>query len=178
MITISSVDWRILNADGQNNWLVSECADEFSNLIPLGTKAAKTAKSAKGVIYKTFSPGVNTARDSVVYGFESDSVEGTVARFCDDYNAEVDRYIRKGRPKAIDDFVDYTKVKWSSTLKLHLQRATPVEVEPSSIREALYRPFNKRYLYYDDTLVDRPGLFRSILPDALQEGENTVMCIT
>ena len=48
---------------------------------------------------------------------------------CDAYNLEVDRYKRLGKGRNVDDFVDYRKVKWSSTLKGHLSRSVYAEFD-------------------------------------------------
>ncbi|MEI6331617.1 MAG: type ISP restriction/modification enzyme [Pseudanabaena sp. ELA645] len=42
----------------------------------------------------------------------------------------------------------------------------------------LYRPFSKKFLYYDPVLNDRPGLFREIFPDTDSINENQVIAVT
>jgi predicted helicase len=72
------------------------------------------------VIFDRYSIGTSTNRDAVVYANSRSLLLSQVERFCDDYNAEVDRYIRKGKAIPPDAFVSYEKVKWSDTLKRHL----------------------------------------------------------
>jgi predicted helicase len=74
--------------------------------------------------------------------------------------------------------VDYTKVKWSSTLKLHLSRRSYAQYSPEKVRIASYRPFNKRYLYYDELLIDRPALFKRIVPASAAEDDNEIICVS
>ncbi len=98
--------------------------------------------------------------------------------FCENYNSEVDRYKRSGKGKKLDDFLDYSKVKWSSTLKLRAQRVKYAEFSKERIREVFDRSFTRRYLYLDDLLVDRPGLSRTFIPNDAARNENLVICCT
>jgi predicted helicase len=68
---VASIRWRELIPDAQNNWLVPEHAEEFTSFLPLGSKAGKNAEPAKArVLFKEYSLGVATHRDSVVYDFD------------------------------------------------------------------------------------------------------------
>ncbi len=74
---------------------------------------------------------------------------------------------------ALDQFLDYSKVKWSRDLKKDLQRGVYAEFDEHLIRGALYRPFTRRLLYLADLLNDRPGL-RAFFPKARVD-ENLVI---
>jgi predicted helicase len=89
-----------------------------------------------------------------------------VRQFVEDYNAEVDRWKRHRKDvEKIDDFLNASKVNWSSTLKQYLEREVYAKSNKNKIRVSLYRPFTKQYLYYDHLFVDRPGLFANLLPN-------------
>jgi predicted helicase len=40
-----------------------------------------------------------------------------------------------------------------------LKRGQPIKFDENNIRLGLYRPYTKKYLYYDNKLVERPGLY-------------------
>ena len=89
---------------------------------------------------------MSTNRDAVVYDFQSEALSNKVASFCENYNAEIDRYNRKAKGKVLegrtlDDFLDYSKIKWSRNLKRSLRNAKSLEFSSERIRRALYRPF-------------------------------------
>jgi len=168
---LSDVSWQKLVPDRCNNWLATENAGEFESFMGLGQRGDET-------IFKVFSTGAKSNRDDVVYDFDSMALSNRVERFVEQFNGEVDRYKRTGAGKGVDDFVDYSRVKWSSTLKSHLLRGNYAEFSPRRIRVALYRPYTKRYVYYDAILNDRPGLFRSVLPTSASEEENNIICCT
>ncbi|OGO22123.1 MAG: DNA helicase [Chloroflexi bacterium RBG_16_51_9] len=171
---IANIDWNELAPDKTNAWLTEGLQADFETLIPMSTRDNNNESC---MVFKVFSPGVNTARDAVVYDFDSKTLANRAQQFCDDYNTETMRYQAKGKPNDIDSFVNYDKVRWSSTLKLHLKRGTIAKFDSEKIRTSLYRPFTVQYLYYDAVLNERPGLFRKILPGKKDESENRVMCI-
>jgi predicted helicase len=139
----------------------------------------KDARIAKGLdaeaVFKTFSPGVKTNRDAVVYDFNPDTLAGRVRQFVEDYNAEVDRYHRAGGKDNIDDFVHYDRVKWSEGLKANLARGRYAEFDESLACAALYRPFAQRELYFDDLLVERRYQLPQVFPRRKAEGKNIVV---
>ena len=176
--SIANVPWNDFTPDSKQTWLTEGLEAEFDTYPAIGTREGKASKLQPEVLFKTYSLGVNTARDSVVYDFKRDALIPRVQQFIEDYNAEVDRWIRAGRPKNADSFVNYARVKWSEHLKGELTRGKQAEFDAAKIRRAIYRPFCKQYLYYDGTLIDRPGLLPSIFPAPDAEKENAVFCLT
>ena len=91
-------------------------------------------------IFKTYSLGASTNRDLVVYDFDRDRLLERVEKFCEDYNSEIERYKRKGRPKNVDDFLDYEKVVWSETLINKMKAGTYAEYDPDYTRQSCIEP--------------------------------------
>jgi predicted helicase len=81
---------------------------EFSSLLPMGTKEAKLSRTGRAeTIFKTYSLGISSNRDDIVYDFGRQNLARGAVQFIENYNAEVSRWVRAGKPKAIDDFVRY-----------------------------------------------------------------------
>src|SRR5207245_1438999 len=99
-------------------------------------------------IFKTYSLGISTNRDGVVYDFDYQKLEARVKQFIEDYNAEVSRWMRAERPNDVDSFVHYDKVKWSRNLKRDLKNGHYAKFDAHSIRRSLYRPFVSKWLYF------------------------------
>src|ERR1017187_2991353 len=117
-----SIDWEPIQPDAKHTWLREGLDDDFDTFMPLGTKLAKQMDvGGEGAIFKTYSLGVSTNRDSVVYDFNHEALAKRVDQFTDDYNAELARYQSKGRPADLDGFLQTDKVAWSSTLKNSLR---------------------------------------------------------
>ena len=176
---LDSVDWQRLRPNTRHTWLRSESEDEFAAYLPIGSKEAKRASTLKPeTIFKTFSGGVKTNRDMYVYDFRMTDLSKRMRQFVEDYNSEVDRYKREPKRPNIDDFVDYDKLKWSSTLKAHLKREHHARYSPKSIRISPYRPFCKQYLFLDHILNDRILWQHRFFPNALSETENQQICLS
>ena len=120
---------------------------------------------------------ISTNRDSIVYDFNRQTLEGRIKRFSRDYNAEVSRYIQRGSPQDVDGFVNYDGIKWSRNLKRHFRNGDELVFDKSNVRLSLYRPFTKQYLYFTDIAVDESGTNQRFLPNATAEAENQVICV-
>ena len=142
--------WSEIRPSEKFQWIIPDNSCEFSEYPSIAS------------LFDTYCLGVNTNRDDVVYNFQEGSLSACVQRFISDYNAEVFRYHRAGCPADVDGFVSTDRIKWSSTLKLKLVRGVYVDYDRSLIRRSLYRPFSERLLYYDQTLVHRPGTFSEV----------------
>jgi predicted helicase len=169
-----NIEWEELIPDKNHRWLKPVGSAAFDKFIPIGSREAKAAASINvETIFKTYSLGISTNRDAVVYDFDKDLLLERVEQFTEDYNAEVERYIKKHKPKqAIEDFVSYKKVTWSETLLNKLKAKHFAEFDPSRLRQVLYRTYSKKWLYYDPFLIDRPGLFTHIFPTLESQEEN------
>ena len=162
--------------DNRNTWLVPGNADDFSSFLPVGNKTSKQGHSKDAeAIFKIYSVGVTTARDQQVYDFDRTTLAKRVRQLSEDYNAEVDRYKRAGKPGSIDGFVHYEKIKWSRDLKLDIGRGTYSVYADAKLRNSLYRPFCKQYLYHDTIFNEEPRLFNKIFPTAETEQENRLI---
>jgi predicted helicase len=61
---------------------VPENADEFTALLPIGSKTIKETKETDGeAVFKLFSVGVKTNRDEVVYNFNRPALAEQVKQF-------------------------------------------------------------------------------------------------
>lgn len=180
---VANVTWQKLQPNARYAWLTEGFQDDFYDFIPMGTKEAKKKRGiAKNVIFKDFSLGVSTNRDAWVYNFNQEVLRDNVQRTIETYTAELDRWKRHKPPKPkINEFVLYddTKIKWSSTVKKHLERGRTAKFNEGEIRSSLYRPFTKKELFLDKDkiLIDRPGQFPTIFPTPKSETENKVICI-
>ena len=176
---IGNIGWTPIQPNKQHTWLTEGLHAEFNTFIPMGTKEAKAVKSeTAGVIFKTYSAGVKTGRDTWVYNFNRNVLDANVQRMINTYNAEVDRWQRRENQRInVNDFVSYDdrKIKWDRELRQHLQRGRHAEWKESKVRNSLYRPFTKSNLFFDRVLNNCVYLFPSIFPIPETETENRVI---
>lgn len=173
--TLAQIPLRLLTPDENNIWLTEGLQTDWDALLPLGTKDAKAGRGQ--AIFETYSSGVKTNRDSVVYSFQKDVLAQRMREFVDDYNSEVDRYKRAGRPKDIDNFVKL-HIKWDGSLKERMQGLRYGEFSETYLRSSLYRPFTKQHLYFDWLFINRTYQFPRIFPTPETERENRVICVS
>ncbi len=176
---LKNVNWTGLKPNRKHTWLVSETEAEFESHLTIGSKEAKRALPHKAqTIFKTYSNGAQTSRDAWVYDYEYDPLVKRMRQFVEDYNSQVDSYRRQSPKPNVDDFVDYDKIAWSSTLKQNLKRERYAKHNPDKIRVSLYRPFTKKLLYYAKLLIHRPGQFTEYFPDQQSQAENRLICVS
>jgi len=175
--SLSSVRLRRLESDERNTWLNEDEDDSFTKFPSVGSKQSRALDSlASQTIFRTYSLGINSARDSVVYEHSATRLAKRVEKFCDSFNGEIDRWTRKGRPLDIDNFVDYSKLKWSRNLKRELTRERSLEFDANHIREALYRPFTKTKLYFGAHVIDELGTTGSYFPN--EQAKNVAFVVS
>jgi predicted helicase len=174
--SVNEIEWQELEPDNRNTWITEGLRPEFATFIPIGTKEGKSAAgTGTGTILKTYSAGVYTSRDSIVYDFDADKLASKIKEFVENYNSEVSRWIRAGRPASIDDFVHYDKVKWSRNLKRDLRIERYLQFGTNNIRKSLYRPYTNKWLYYADIVTDERGTTNMFFPTSMSETENVVI---
>jgi len=114
-----------------------------------------------------------------MYDFDAKTLADKANSMIETYNSELSRWIRAGTPKDVDSFVlaDETKIKWCSRLKECFVRKMEAKFRNVAIRRSLYRPFTRQFLYFDNMMTHRPGMFAKVFPTPASETENTVICV-
>src|ERR1035437_5807812 len=131
------IAWQPLTPDSGHTWLVPEHAGVYRE-FPAITE-----------LFDLHTSGLKTNRDDVVYDWDRDRLSERIQSFIKLYNAEVYRH----RADKDADWPD--RIKWSETLKLNVERGTPISFEDGKIVRCLYRPFTRRFLFFDRTLNER-----------------------
>jgi len=180
--SIQDVDWQEIEPDKKYVWLTNGLEDEFSDFISIGNKDSRSQKGEViDCIFQTFSNGLHSSRDTWVYNFNQNDLSDNIQKTIDTYNEQVNRWNQKNSKQInVDDFVIYddSKISWSSTLKIYFKRGIFNEYDSNRIREALYRPFCKQFLYFDEILNDRRGQFPLIFPKPIAISENIGICVS
>ncbi len=100
--------------------------------------------------------GVKTNCDAYVYDFTREDLIKKVRRLIDSFNGTLEQYLKHPTRDMVDlvtanDRLD--EIQWTHALKSALRRrakaGVPMTFDESRIREVLYRPFTKVWLYED-----------------------------
>ncbi|GAA7535162.1 hypothetical protein ckin32_04940 [Helicobacter pylori] len=177
---LDSVPFKEITPNDKGDW-INQRNDNFEKLIPL-----KRDKQLKifDTIFDLNSNGVVSGRDPWVYNFSPNALKQSVQNCIDTYNADLKRFNERFREafkqrtqgiKSADRYkhlsdqeitTDKTKIAWTDGLKNKLIRNENLpESGMERVRLALYRPFNKQWLYWDKDLIHRQSRFSKIFPD-------------
>jgi predicted helicase len=86
-----NIPFENINPSKKNNWI--DLADNnFEALIPLASKKVKLSKDEKA-LFKLYTNGVATNRDSWVYDKNRNNLEFKMTFFISEYNSEVSRWL-------------------------------------------------------------------------------------
>jgi len=148
---LSSITFDPIRPDAKGSWL--EISDnDWESLMPVCDKAVKSKKTGpEKAVFKLFSLGVVTARDSWVYDRNAGHLALKVKRLIDVYNAERVRVAKTARKRGAMPELDNT-IKWTRALKNDLKANTSYTFDEDSIKKSLYRPFFRPYLYFNKSL--------------------------
>ncbi|GAA8434954.1 hypothetical protein Hpkin82_06510 [Helicobacter pylori] len=177
---LDSVPFKEITPNDKGDW-INQRNDDFEKLIPL-----KRDKQHKifDTIFDLNSNGVKSGRDPWVYNFSPKTLMQSVQNCIDTYNADLKRFNERFREafkqrtqgvkkadlyKHLNDkeiTTDKTKIAWTDGLKNKLiNNENLPESGMERVRLALYRPFNKQWLYWDKTWNERQYRFSKIFPD-------------
>ncbi len=181
------VPFKEITPNDKGDW-INQREDGFDKLIPL--KRDKTLQNDS--VFDINSLGVASGRDPWVYNFSPKILTQSVQKCIDTYNADLKRFNEvfreafKQRTKGVKSAelykqlndkeitTDKTKIAWTDGLKNKLIKNKNLpESSEECIRLALYRPFNKQWLYWDKDLINRQGEFSKIFPD--KSAQNVVI---
>jgi predicted helicase len=164
-------------------WVEVAHSAEFAALHPLGTKTSKASRAdsrATESVFNVFTTGVKTNEDEYVYDFVAEPLEVRAVNMVECFNSELDRWNRSGRPAELDGWlqVDETVLKWIRNTKRTLRRGRHIAFDIDEVRTSLYRPFTKKYLYFEKAFSEDQYRCRCIFPSPDIANENRVICCT
>ena len=123
--------------DKHNNWL-NITDNDFDEFIPLIDKDVKAGKGEKA-IFQLFSSGIKTQRDEWVYDFSKETLTEKINYFVEVYQNTLKN----------ENFKDRNSIKWDRELTKYLDRGIKKKFEKEKIVSSIYRPFSKKYFYFD-----------------------------
>ncbi|MGQ7462891.1 DEAD/DEAH box helicase [Streptococcus suis] len=147
---ISALEWQNIEPDDNNDWLNQRDPNyqRYTSLV-----------GEENSIFFNNALGVNTNRDIWIYAFSKSGVIKNSRKLIENYNNEVDRILKYSREDKEQHLTsDESLVKWTSELKKQAINGIKHSYNSQEI-EVLYRPFTKKWLYYDKNFVHRTGKY-------------------
>ncbi len=184
------VPFSEITPNDKGDW-INQRNEEFDKLIPL----KRDKKLQNDSIFDLNSGGVVSGRDPWVYNFSPNILTQSVQKCIDTYNADLKRFNEvfreafKQRAKGVKSgelykqlndkeiTTDKTKIAWTRGLKQgFIKNENLPESSMERVRLALYRPFNKQWLYWDKNLNEEQYQLPKIFPD--KDAQNVVINTT
>ncbi|GAA8623055.1 hypothetical protein KYTH76_11910 [Helicobacter pylori] len=187
---LDAIPFETITPNAKGDW-INQREDAFDKLIPL----KRDKKRQNPSVFDINSGGVASGRDPWVYNFSPDALRCSVQKCIDTYNADLERFNAhfreafKQRAKGVKSdqlykqlndkeiTTDKTKIAWTDGLKNNLIKNKNLqESHEKRIRLAMYRPFNKQWLYWDKDWIKRQLQLPKIFPD--KDAQNVVINAT
>ena len=150
--SINGVKWHQIIPDNNNDWL-NQRDPNYQLYIPLGGKRDQHR------VFIHSATGLQTNRDAWVYGYSKEQVIKNSQKLIAHYNDEV----QKANGQKWTDYPansDTAYINWSRGLKRKLTIGERLTYQPEDLVLGMYRPFTKKWLYYNDALVEMPGMYK------------------
>ena len=147
---ISKIVWRDIIPDGNFDWLNQRDPNyqKYSSLV-----------GDCGSVFISTSLGINTNRDIWVTGFNKNKLRDKVKILIENYNNEMKKVSALPSDERENSLTTNEGiVKWTSELKRQALKGVR-HIYRSQEVPYLYRPFTKKWLYYDKDFVHRAGKY-------------------
>lgn len=152
-----------IRPDKKHNW-INLTDNDFDELLPLIDKEVKTGRS-DAAVFQLFSRGIGTYRDEWVYDFSQESLTAKIKFFFETYQATLKD----------PDYPDKNTIKWDRELNKYLNRKIQKTYDSTQLISSSYRPFTKKYFYFDKHFNGMTYQMYDIFPDSNTENV-TIFC--
>ena len=122
---------------------------DFQSLIPLHTE--------KGAIFDLNSLGIGTNRDAWVYGFSKNQLTEKTRAMMEAFNKQVPTDNPVRNPK---------EFSWTVSALRMAKNGTKLQHDAANITVAQYRPFTKKFVYFDRGVNERVFRQERIFPNS------------
>ncbi len=182
-LDLDAIPFETIIPNNKGDW-INQREDGFEKLIPL----KRDKKLQNNSVFDINSGGVASGRDPWVYNFSPNALKHSVQKCIDAYNTDLKRFNThfreafKQRAKGVKSdklykqlndkeiTTDKTKIAWTRTLKQEfIKNKNLQESHKDRVRLAMYRPFNKQWLYFDKNLNEEQSQWPKIFPNKMLE---------
>ncbi|ADG98197.1 type III restriction protein res subunit [Segniliparus rotundus DSM 44985] len=173
--SLTAIDWQSITPNQHGDW-TNQRDDQFGSYPVIGDKKPSPGQIT---VFKTFSRGLETARDAWVYNYSSPTVRKSVERLIMNYNDLIEPFqehckingVAKPNEANVAQYVagipgasDPKKINWSRSLRAHLARNRKIGVSEKGFITATYRPFETKFAYFDGFLNHERSQLPSMFP--------------
>ena len=163
--TLESIDgiaeFDVIVPNEKYDWINQRNSD-FSSLIKLGDKKSSEA------LFLDYTGGIKTGRDAWTSNFSKNTVINSMKESIKYYQ------INLGDVSVYEQGT--TKISWTRSLKEKFEKKQNLQFDESRIYVGMYRPFTKKYIYYDSNWTDQQYKMKYVFPENFSK--NTLISIS
>ncbi|MEU5554080.1 DEAD/DEAH box helicase [Micromonospora sp. NPDC047793] len=168
--SLETVEWTRLEPNAAGDWINQR--DERFATFRLISQKSKTHRASS--IFDTYSSGIKSGRDPWVYNFSETKLRDNIQSMIDFYNQQVDKFaeyrdasgMKKLTPAHVDAIIDLDarKISWNEADRGRIHKGDRYTFDPASVRAAIYRPFSKQWIYFNQRLNQRTYQLPTLFP--------------
>ena len=138
--SLAHLPMQIITPDKKHDWL-DQPTSEWGELLSLVDPSVRGIEQRRRTraIFELVSSGIQTKQDEWAYGIDVPSVSEKMRYLIASYGRAL---VARNRDEASD-------IKWHRELERRMIAGHAIEFREEKVRSALYRPFTKRFLYFD-----------------------------
>jgi predicted helicase len=158
--TVENIGFLNIIPNKKGDW-INQRGELFETLIPLEPLKNNDLKSKSIFLFNAV--GLASARESWVYNYSKNALEGNMRRMIDFYNIQRLEY-QKNKNKKVEDILESSasNISWSRSLRKDVTSNITHTFISEEIIEGMCRPFVKMRLYYHKPFIESPGLGKQI----------------
>lgn len=165
--SIQNIDWEKIIPNKENDW-INQRDPNYEKYAPLYSKKGDS-------IFVNKTTGITTGRDSWIVGFSKQMVKNNTERMVENYNSEIKRLSNIVSIDSLKKQVnnDPSFIKWDANLLEKAQKHQYISLNDKNLVQYLYRPFTKKWIWYDKQIIQRTRNF-----DTIFNGPNSLLYTT
>jgi len=162
---VTSDRFETVEPNDAHDW-VNVTDGSFADLMPV----CELDSSSRGAsVVSDHALGIATNCDTYVYSFSREALCARMSRLIDAYNEALELVEAGCTVDECTENDELDRIKWTGTLKQSLRRREEAVFDESRIREVLYRPFTKLWLYEDDRILSSVKTISKMFPRVAEE---------
>ncbi|WP_067728861.1 DEAD/DEAH box helicase [Oceanobacillus damuensis] len=160
--SIDGLEWQEIIPDENHDW-INQRDTKYNNYPSIEE------------FFNHKAIGISTNRDAWVYGFSKDKVENNALQMVGNYNHELTRLsnIKDSTERQDKRNMDPSYIKWTVNLTKKFKKNEKIQLDKSDLTQSMYRPFVKKWLFYNKDIIERPGQYKNKMGN-----DNKVIYIT
>lgn len=147
--------FKLIQPNSKGDW-INQRDSNFDSLIKLGDK-----KDKNDSFFIQYTGGIKTGRDDWAWNFNPKLITKVVKKSISYYDENL------GNLSIYDKTT--SAISWTRSLKQRFENKEKLDYNPSRIYLGMYRPFVKKYVYYDSRLVDQQYQMKRVLPSPIDK---------